>query len=97
LLRRLWRFVPVVKKQIQERLESSGEPFKRVERGNHVTILHPRNVAAEQSRAFFEVALAKLLILAQFADAVADHRRPGITSSVHINSKAAVEKFGVSF
>jgi len=59
------RLRTVVEKLVHRNRHCSRQLFKRLDCGNGVAILDARDVAAQQSSALFDVALAKFLFLTQ--------------------------------
>ena len=72
-IRQLRRFVSVVEQLIEWNFESSRQLLECFNRRNGVAVLHPRNVAPQQSRSLLNVALRELLALAQFPQTIADY------------------------
>jgi hypothetical protein len=61
-VREFGRFLAVIEKLIERDFQGSGELFKGLDRRNRVAVFDARNVAAEQTRALFNVALRKILL-----------------------------------
>ena len=62
-----------VREELRERnVHGAGDLRQRVERGNGVTVLHAREIAAQQASTFFNVALRHALLQAVVSDCFAD-------------------------
>jgi len=72
-VRKFGRFFTVVKELIEWNFESACEFFERLNGRYSVAIFNARNVASQQTCAFFDVPLRKLFFLAQSAKTVANN------------------------
>jgi hypothetical protein len=69
---RFGRFGAVVEEQVDGDFESGGPFFQRVDGRDGVSVLDAGKISALQARAIFDLGLGQLLLLTQFAKAVAD-------------------------
>ncbi|MGA9884159.1 MAG: hypothetical protein WBQ34_10610 [Candidatus Acidiferrales bacterium] len=68
----LWRRDAVIEQAIQRQFERASVFLERFDRRNRVTVFDPRGVAADQSRALLDVALAEIFQFAKLAKSLSD-------------------------
>ena len=72
-LAQIWQgrwFLPLIKQLVERNFQGRCEPLQGFERGHGVPVLHPRDVAAEQTGALFDITLRKILSSLSFLSRV---------------------------
>jgi hypothetical protein len=88
----LWcfrRLFTVVEELVHRYFKSAGQLFQCLDGGNRMPILDTGDVAAKQTSALFDVALAEILFFTNFAESVAHDHSAGIIPLNGLEGKQA--------